>query len=306
MDLRQLRYFVAVAEEKHFGRAAKRLHIVQPALSMQIRSLEEELGGPLFQRTSRHVALTAAGSLLLEDSRRLLARTDQMRLDVQRSLRGEIGSIRIGFVGSIVFSGELIDDVRRFRRFYPDVEVQLDEVVPQQQAEALLNGELDITYSPSVLLPHDSRFRAERVGRWPLALALADNHPLASKQRISARDLQAERFIFPLSEGDKEEAMALARTFLGHEVRVVENASSMNALFAMVAAGLGVALFPAVLSKMAVPGLSMRPLSGGSNFADLVRLSRTDETSGAVRAYMDCARSLKSGPSVRSRTTSGR
>jgi DNA-binding transcriptional LysR family regulator len=112
MDLRQLRYFVAVAEEEHFGRAAKRLHIVQPALSMQIRSLEEELGGPLFQRTSRRVVLTEAGSILLADARRLLAQADRVRSDVRRSLKGEIGSVRIGFVGSTIFGGELIDDLR--------------------------------------------------------------------------------------------------------------------------------------------------------------------------------------------------
>ncbi|MGF6600717.1 DNA-binding transcriptional LysR family regulator [Paraburkholderia sp. GAS448] len=112
MGLRQLRYFVAVAEEEHFGRAAKRLHIVQPALSMQIRSLEAKLGGPLFQRTSRRVVLTEAGSILLADARRLLAQADRVRSDVRRSLKGEIGSVRIGFVGSTIFGGELIDDLR--------------------------------------------------------------------------------------------------------------------------------------------------------------------------------------------------
>ena len=145
MDLRHLRYFVAVAEEEHFGRAAKRLHIVQPALSMQIRSLEEELGGPLFQRTSRRVVLTEAGKILPADARRLLAQADRVRTDVRRSLKGEIGSVRIGFVGATVFGDELIDDLRRFRQFRPDVEVYLNGVAPQQQAEALLNGELEVT-----------------------------------------------------------------------------------------------------------------------------------------------------------------
>jgi DNA-binding transcriptional LysR family regulator len=296
MDLRHLRYFVAVAEEEHFGRAAKRLHIVQPALSMQIRSLEEELGGPLFQRTSRRVVLTEAGSILLADARRLLAQADRVRSDVRRSLKGEIGSVQIGFVGAAVFGGELIEDLRRFRRLYPDVEVHLNEVAPLHQAEALLNGELDVTYGPSDFLPSDSRFRADRVGRWPLFLALADDHPLASKRRISARDLQAERIILAATEKDEEGSMALARAILGHDVRAIESASSTNALFAMAAAGLGVALIPSALSKMAVPGLSVRPLSGASYIANLVRLSRADETSGAVRAYMDCARSVKGSP----------
>jgi DNA-binding transcriptional LysR family regulator len=304
MDLRHLRYFVAVAEEEHFGRAAERLHIVQPALSMQIRSLEEELGGALFQRTSRRVVLTEAGSILLADARRLLAQADRVRSDVQRSLKGEIGSVRIGFVGSAVYGGELIDDLRRFRQLYPEVEVHLDEVPPQQLAEALLNGELDVTYGPSVFLASDSRFRAERVGRWPLAVAVADDHPLASKRRVSARDLQAEQIILPVTEKDGEGSLATVRAILGDDVRIIESASSTNALLAMVAAGLGVAVIPAVLSRMAMPGLSMRPLSGVSNFAELVRLSRAEETSGAVRAYMDCARSLKGAPAFKPRTTS--
>ncbi|CAB3789035.1 HTH-type transcriptional regulator BenM [Paraburkholderia ultramafica] len=271
---------------------------------MQIRSLEEELGGALFQRTSRRVVLTEAGSILLADARRLLAQADRVRSDVQRSLKGEIGSVRIGFVGSAAYGGELIEDLRRFRQLYPEVEVHLDEVAPQQLAEALLNGELDVTYSPSVLLADDSRFRAERVGRWSLAVAVADDHPLASKRRVSARDLQAEQILLPVTEKDGEGSVALVRTILGDDVRIIESASSTNALFAMVAAGLGIAVIPAVLSKMAMPGLSIQPLSGVSNFTDLVRFSRADETSGAVRAYMDCARSLKGAPAFKPRTTS--
>jgi DNA-binding transcriptional LysR family regulator len=102
VDLRHLRYFVAVAEEKHFGRAAQRLHIVQPALSMQIRSLEEEIGGALFVRTSRNVELTQAGSLLLVEARRTLAQAERTKDIVQRSLRGETGTVRVGFAGNAV------------------------------------------------------------------------------------------------------------------------------------------------------------------------------------------------------------
>src|SRR5579871_2599117 len=114
MDLRHLRYFLAVAEEGHFGRAARRLNIVQPALSMQIRALEEELGGPLFLRTSRRVELTEAGMLLREEARRTLDQAEHTRLTVQRSIRGETGNVRVGFAGNAVFSGKLINDLREF------------------------------------------------------------------------------------------------------------------------------------------------------------------------------------------------
>ena len=148
MDLRHLRYFLAVAEEGHFGRAAQRLHIVQPALSMQIKALEEELGGPLFVRTSRKVELTDAGRLLQVEAQRTLEQADHARLTVQRSLRGETGHVRVGFAGNAVFSGKLTNDLRAFRRTYPDAELVVNEVAPLQQADAILAGQLDVGYTP--------------------------------------------------------------------------------------------------------------------------------------------------------------
>lgn len=148
MDLRHLRYFLAVAEEGHFGRAAQRLHIVQPALSMQIKAPEEELGGPLFVRTSRKVELTDAGRLLQVEAQRTLEQADHARLTVQRSIRGETGQVRVGFAGNAVFSGKLTNDLRAFRRTYPDAELVVNEVAPLLQAEAILTGQLDVGYTP--------------------------------------------------------------------------------------------------------------------------------------------------------------
>lgn len=116
MDLRQLRYFLAVAQEKHFGRAAQTLNIVQPALSMQIRALEEELGGALFVRTSRSVELTEAGKLFQAEAQRTLDQAEFARRSVERSLRGETGTVRIGFAGNAIFSGQLMQDLRFFRK----------------------------------------------------------------------------------------------------------------------------------------------------------------------------------------------
>lgn len=144
MDLRHLRYFVAVAEEKHFGRAAHRLHIVQPALSMQIRALEEDMGGPLFVRTSRRVELTEAGALLLIEARRTLAQAERAKSVVQRSLRGEIGSVKVGFAGNAVLTGKLADNLRVFHRGYPEAQLQIIEMEPHLQGEAILAGHLDV------------------------------------------------------------------------------------------------------------------------------------------------------------------
>ncbi|EJI6720895.1 LysR family transcriptional regulator, partial [Salmonella enterica] len=148
MELRHLRYFLAVAEEGHFGRAAERLNIVPPALSMQIKALEEELGGPLFMRTSRKVVLTEAGRLLQVEAQRTMDQAENARLAVQRSIRGESGRVRVGFAGNAVFSGKLTKDMRAFRKAYPDAELVAREVAPLLQADAILSGQLDIGYTP--------------------------------------------------------------------------------------------------------------------------------------------------------------
>jgi len=182
MDLRHLRYFLAVAEEGHFGRAAQRLHIVQPALSMQIKALEEELGGPLFVRTSRKVELTEAGLLLQTEARRTLEQAEHTRLTVQRSIRGETGHVRVGFAGNAVFSGRLTNDLRAFRRTYPDADLVVSEVAPLLQADAIMAGQLDVGYTPNHGKIHDPALMAEQVGIWHRQVAMADDHPLASRR----------------------------------------------------------------------------------------------------------------------------
>lgn len=189
MDVKQLRYFLAVAEELHFGRAARRMHVVQSALSMQIRALEEELGGPLFTRTSRKVELTQAGLLLLEEARRTLSQLERTKTLVQRSLRGEGGQVRVGFAGNAVLAGERMRDLRAFRVRHPEVALDLQEMAPQRQGEAILLGLIDVGYSPSLGVGMLERLSAETIGCWPFLLAMADIHPLARHKRVSLRKL---------------------------------------------------------------------------------------------------------------------
>src|SRR5471032_404690 len=131
MDLRQMRYFLTVVEEAHFGRAAQRLNIVQPALSMQIKALEEEVGGVLFLRTTRKVELTEAGELFRAEAQLAVAQAERAKSVVQRALRGEIGKVRIGFAGNAVFTGKLLEDMRAFSAAYPQVAIELQELAPQ-------------------------------------------------------------------------------------------------------------------------------------------------------------------------------
>ncbi|OTP69724.1 LysR substrate-binding domain-containing protein [Caballeronia sordidicola] len=289
MDLRHLRYFVAVAEEKHFGRAAQRLHIVQPALSMQIRSLEEEIGGALFVRTSRNVELTQAGSLLLVEARRTLAQAERTKDIVQRSLRGETGTVRVGFAGNAVVTGKLTDNLRAFRQRYPDAELQPVEMSPHLQSEAILAGQLDVGYSPSLGSAPDPRLIVEKIGAWPLLIAMAEDHPLAKKKRVSVKSLVSETLIlYGLNEGEKSVAMLSAQ--MGTQSKAVHRVSSTLTVLALAGAGFGVAIVPAPVARVAIPNLTYRPIIETEMSADLMLLSRANETSGAVLAFLALAR----------------
>jgi DNA-binding transcriptional LysR family regulator len=287
MDLRHLRYFVAVAEERHFGRAAQRLHIVQPALSMQIRALEEDIGGPLFLRNSRNVELTEAGALLLIEARRTLAQAEHAKSVVQRSLRGEIGSVKVGFAGNAVLTGKLADNLRVFHRCYPEAELQVVETAPHLQGEAILSGHLDVGYSPSLGATSDPRLVTEKIGAWPFMVAMAADHPLARKKRVSIKSLATETLIL-YAVGD--EAFPVLQQQVIKATNVVHRVSSTLSVLALAAAGLGVALVPAPLDQVTIPNLIYRPIVETDMSADLLLFSRANETSGAVLAFLKLAR----------------
>ncbi|CAN7414708.1 LysR substrate-binding domain-containing protein [Caballeronia sp. LjRoot29] len=292
MDLRHLRYFVAVAEEKHFGRAAQRLHIVQPALSMQIRALEEDMGGPLFVRTSRRVELTEAGALLLIEARRTLAQAEHAKSVVQRSLRGEIGSVKVGFAGNAVLTGKLADNLRVFHRGYPEAQLQIIEMAPHLQGEAILAGHLDVGYSPSLDSISDPRLVTEKIGTWPFMVAMTADHPLAKKKRVSIKSLATETLIL-YAVGD--DAFPLLQQHVIKATNVVHRVSSTLSVLALAAAGLGVALVPAPLDRVTIPNLVYRPIAETDMSADLLLFSRANETSGAVLAFLGLARGTSQG-----------
>lgn len=290
MELRHLRYFVAVAEEGHFGRAAQRLHIVPPALSMQIRSLEEELGAPLFLRTSRRVELSEAGKLLLVEAQRTLAQADRTKSIVQRSARGEIGSVRIGFAGNAALTGKLSHDLHNFHGAYPDVELELRELAPASQQSSILAGSLDIGYCPVFGSTFDSRLVIDHGGSWPWDVAMATDHPLAKRRTLSASLLVSESFIVYAAEGADEGQLTVLRHVLGCEPRIAHRVANTLTVLTLAAAGLGLALVPAPLNKLTVPNITYKRLSMNELSSDLVLISRADETAGAVRAFLDQAR----------------
>lgn len=252
--------FVAVAEELHFGRAAKRLHMTQPPLSMQIRNLEEDIGVALLLRTKRHVELTEAGRVLLVEARRVIDQVDRAVTLTQRAGRGEIGSLRIGFISTADYS-LLPPLLRKFRRLYPDIDLSLRELTTDAQLHALADGDLDIGF---LLTPaDDDEIIIDTIFREPLVAALPDSHALArEKGALSVQMLSGEGFIlFPRSAAPTHYDKILAFTeAAGFCLRVEQTAVQMQTIVSLVSAGLGVALVPACMRNLRRPGVVYRDL----------------------------------------------
>ena len=288
MDLRHLRSFLALAEERHFGRAARRLHIVQPALSMQVKALEEELGGPLFVRTTRRVELTDAGRLLQVEATRTLEQADHAERAVRRALRGETGRVRVGFAGAAVLSGELVSLVRSFRQTYPDADFSLHELSPQEQVDAIYRGDLDVAYVAGYGRVLDDRLVSVPAGEWRTMVALPSNHELASRPGLSLRDIAKQPLVVYAAQ--EQPILRTLHRALGpaRGVRVAHRASSTLGMLGLVGAGLGLGLVPEALSRVGLPELRFVPLREAALRVEL--LSRADETARAVQAFVAAAR----------------
>jgi DNA-binding transcriptional LysR family regulator len=256
IELRHLRYFLAVAEELHFGRAAARLNMAQPPLSQQIQRLEQLVGHQLFQRTSRAVSLTAAGNSLLERARRLLRSVEEDVESVRRVGRGETGILRVGFVGSAMLTG-LPAILRQYRRLYPDVELRLFESFTSQVIEAVREFRADVG------ILRDGGVVAD-LAVTPLLeekfiVLLPARHPLAKYTRIGVHDLENENFVFyPASAG----RAAWERTMgLFAEPHIVQEAPHWVTIVSLVGAGFGVSVAPACIRKLAGGAVVSRPLA---------------------------------------------
>lgn len=295
MELRHLRYFLAVAAEGHFGRAAEKLHIVQSALSMQIRALEDELGALLFIRTSRRVELTEAGQLLVVEAQRTLAQALRAKEIVHQSASGEIGSVRIGFSGNAAFVGQLSTDIRLFHEQFPKVEIALQEFSPQKQADEILAGGLDIGYCPTFNVAFHPDLHVERIGSWPWLIALNIDHKLAQADYIDKTALRDEPFIVYAAHADDSAQRDILRHIVGQAPNIAYAIGNTLTGLTMAAAGLGLVLAPASLEKVVLPGLVYRPLANVTSVADLALIYRVHETSGAVNRFIKLAKHSAAG-----------
>jgi DNA-binding transcriptional LysR family regulator len=288
MELRQLRYFIAVAEELHFRRAAERLHISQPPLSQQIRALEDELGFALLVRTRRRVQLTAAGEAFLRDARAILGELDGAVATARRIDTGQTGRLRVAFVGSALLS-IVPGTVQRFRAARPAVELELRERSTVDQLRAIRAGIVDV----GLVRPpaeDDPSLRAEVVLRERTVAALPDGHELASLSRVPLRRLAAEPLVlFPRDQAPGFHDLLIGALAgagnPGASPRVVQYAPEMLTIIGLVAAGIGVSLVPASVSRLEIQGVVYRPVSGAPH-SELVAITRAGDDSALVRAFV--------------------
>ena len=301
MDLRQMRYLVAVAEELSFTRAARRCHVSQPPLSRAIRELEQEIGIRLFERDKHHVAVTPAGRSLLEDARRALALLDESAERARRTARGLRGTLSIGFGGSPVYS-LLPALVRRFRQAVPDVEIRFRAMAVLRQIEALRNGEIDIGI---VRLPvYDELIDTRFVYREPLVVALPSGHPLlGSSGAIAVAQLNGSRFVtYQPTRGFNFHAdlHALCR-LADFEPVIAYEAASTEAVVGIVACGEGVAIVPASAERLRMRGVSFRPLdvsavSAGLGWVEFALAWRNVDTPATATEFVQRATPEKFTP----------
>jgi DNA-binding transcriptional LysR family regulator len=294
MELRHLRYFLAVAEELHFTRAAERLGIAQPPLSQQIKLLEEELGVPLFLRTSRDVALTAAGEAFLPHAKAALREAERAALAVRRVACGEQGTIHIGFTSSASFNPLVPAIISRFRDANPDVEINLVEETTSALLTHLANTSLDIAFMRATLIERRT-LTTLALPDEPLWIALPARHPLAARTELSLVELANTPFIlYPRRNGNLlYDTIISACRSVGFSPNVVQEAPQMTSMVNFVAAGVGVALVPRSMCQLHAEGVSYARISPPSPSAMLwLTHQRTDNLSSVVRAFMHCGESV--------------
>lgn len=295
MELRHLRYFTAVAEELHFGRAAERLNIAQPPLSQQIRKLEQELGTALFNRTKRKVELTRAGRLFLERARVILESADRAMTEMQRVASGELGQLRIGFMSSAML--DIFPPVlRRFARTHPDVEIDLLQRSSQEQLAMLVDGTLDAGFCDLTAGANETRVNGVVLEVMPvtherLVVAVPLDHPLARRRTIALRDLANEPWIsLPRQPrtGFYDQIVGLCHS-AGFSPRILRESEQLPTVLTLVAAGFGVALVPDCLLRVWEGEAAFRPLAEGAH-TNVTMCWRRDNRTPALAVLVSAMR----------------
>ncbi len=294
-ELRHLRYFVAVAEERNFGRAAERLGIAQPGLSQQIASLEALVGTRLLDRSRRLFRLTLPGQVFVAEARKTLAQADIAFAAVQRAARGETGRVSIGYVASAAYSGVLTEVISGFRDAFPEVELILIEMEMLRQLDRIVEGALDFGFiRPPAAIPRG--LESMIIQSEPLVALLSAAHRLAAAEQVALRDLASETFIVPNQTADVgfHRQTALACKAAGIEPVIQPNGRDFMTIASMVTVGLGVALVPRSMACMQLPGIVYRDLSSPTTRSEISAVFRRNEAAPAANAFIaHCRQDLR-------------
>ena len=289
VDVRRLRYFVAVAEEVHFGRAADRLHVAQPALSRQIAQLEAAIGAQLFDRTRSQIRLTMAGEILLPRARDILMQIAEAALLTRRAAEGLTGLIEIGFVGSATYS-VLPHILNQFRADHPDVELILHAMNTSELHVALVQRRIDAAFArPGI---DDPEIVNEVVLDEALIVALPHGHPLAAQESISVADLAGSPFVlYP-----RQPRPSFADTILGicHRAgfapTVAQETMELQTALGLIAVGAGVSLVPASVEESRRHGVAYRPIAGEAPRTALSLAYRRDNQTATLKLFCAAVR----------------
>jgi len=259
MELRHLRYFSVLADELHFGRAAQRLAISQPPLSVAIRQLEDTVGARLFERNSKEVRLTAAGLALRESARRLLRQAEEIALEARDVASGSAGRLRIGFVGAMLYRG-LPQALRAFQARHPGVRISLAELNTGEQVAELLHDRLDLGFAHTHRLPQGLERRLLLTE--PFVCCLPARHPLARRRVLAPAELREQPFVLfsRTASPDYHERILSICAAAGFLPEVRHEVRHWLAVVSLVSQGLGVALVPEAMQRSALKGAVFRPL----------------------------------------------
>ncbi|AVE07676.1 LysR family transcriptional regulator [Pseudomonas palleroniana] len=286
LDLRKLRYFLTVAEELHFGRAALRLHLAQPPLTRQISALEAELGFKLFDRTSRRVTLTAPGRAFLPYARGVLEQVELAQVIAGKLAAGTAGQLALGYVSSIALSDLFSQTIQAFAQRFPDVQLTLVECASGSLGAQVADGRLDIGLSR--LQPQAPDVQARSLGEERLVAAVSSDSPLALQPQVSLAQLSAYPLIlFPPDYGSGlNQSIEQLYRHHGVPLRAGPTGRQITSIIALVAAGQGVALVPECTQSLMNKGVTYRPLVEVDACAQLLVLTSSETKSGLVEAFL--------------------
>ncbi len=288
MELRHLRYFIAVAEELHFTRAAQRVGIAQPPLTFQIKALEKELGVQLFDRQPGRVSLTAPGRVYLEEARAILEHIKVAALRCQLSAQEMVGRISVGFTESASFRAEVTGALHQYRSLYPRVDMSLEESRTGPLVEALRQGRVDVAF---VRLPvgADEGIRFLPVSIEPMVVVVPNGHRLAERKQVRLEDLRDEPFVlYPRTTRDGLPEMVVAACEArGFSPKVVQATPQISSTINLVASGLGVSVVPACMQSSRADAVRYLPLVGSGLVASLGLAHRAGDLPPVVRNLVD-------------------